>query len=113
MELRECAECGGEYDPESPEKKQAGGKIIHCPDCSEETVVRYLGVKNASGKQAGIEILAFDCPSEREEYRQFWQVNSGLFTGKSCQISRLAATPNVTFKKVAENRGCDNHKGKA
>jgi hypothetical protein len=108
-----CILCEEEFDVNSPEKRRAGGKINHCPDCSEETEVRYLGVQNASGKQSGIEILSFDCKGDREEYRFFWQNNSGLFTGKSCQISRLAATPNVRFTKIAENRGCDNHKGQA
>lgn len=40
--MRQCVICGGEFDPKSRAKKEAGGLITHCPECSEDTP-RVLG----------------------------------------------------------------------
>ena len=111
-QIRVCIECGDEFDLHSPEKRRAGGKITHCPDCSEESTVRYLGVQNAAGKQSGCEILSFDSVKDRENYKHFWQNNSGLFSAAICQMGRLMNDPGIPFRKVAENRPNENHKGK-
>lgn len=110
---RECAECGVEYDPGSRAKKEAGGLFIHCPDCSEETAVRYLGLRSADAKAAGVTILKFESKEDREEYADMWHVNSGMLVGKQCQMQYQKRTPNVRFKKVYEAGLGMNHKGKA
>lgn len=110
---RECVECGCEYDSGSPEKLRAGGLIVHCPDCSEETVVRHAGVASGDGKQAAVQVLAFEEPHDRDRFLRFWAASTGLHTGKNCQISRLPSPQALSFRKVAEFGGNPNHKGKS
>ncbi len=108
-----CAECGFEFDLFSPEKRRAGGKAIHCVDCSEEVAVRYAGVQSADGKSAQATILKFQSEQDRNNYISFWQNNSGLHKGKSCQLGgHLSTTPSVTFQTVV-GFNPTNHKGKA
>jgi hypothetical protein len=96
----------------SPEKRRVGGLITCCPDCSSESVPKYLGLQSADGKAAGVTILKFDSEADREEYRQMWWVNSGMMVGKSCQLGFQKRTPNVKFTKVHEAGLGMNHKGK-
>lgn len=111
--IRKCKSCDLEYDDHSPEKRRAGGLIIHCPDCSEETETKVAGVMSGSGKMSGIEILAFESEEDRKKYLRFHQNNSGFNKGKSCQLGRhLSTTPNIKFRKVSENHPNLNHKGK-
>ena len=111
--MMECRECGGQYNPDSPAKRKIGGLRIHCADCSEETTVKYAGVQGADGKQASVSILRFNSPQDREAYLEYWQNNSGLHKGKSCQIGHgLMATTNIKFQTVAVFEGNVNHKGK-
>ena len=112
--MKTCVSCGDEFDPRSPEKRRAGGLSTHCPDCSEETSVRYAGVTNGEGKMASVQLLKFNSVEDRESYLDFWKVNSGLYKGKSCQIGHgLKSTPAVGFKVIAENNPNKNAKGKA
>ncbi len=108
-----CKECGEEFNPQSPEKRRAGGFIYHCADCSEETAVKYLGLRSADGKSAGITILKFDSEEDRSEYAEMWRVNSGMLVGKQCQMQYQKRTPNVKFQKIHEAGIGMNHKGKA
>lgn len=110
--MRTCKSCEAEFDPNSPAKRAAGGLITHCPECSEETVVPYLGLQSGDGKASGVTILKFDSQADREEYRQVWWVNSGMMVGKSCQLGYQKRTPNVRFRKVYEAGLGMNHKGK-
>lgn len=110
--MRNCVVCSAEYDPHSRAKKLVGGLVTHCPDCSEETSPKYLGLQSGDGKAAGVTILKFDSKEDREEYRQMWWVNSGMMVGKSCQLGYQKRTPNVKFKKVHEAGLGMNHKGK-
>lgn len=111
---RLCIECDAEFDTMSRAKRQAGGLSTHCPDCSEESTVRYAGVQNSDGKQAGVSILRFKTDADRAAYIDFWQVNSGLHKGKSCQIGHgLKSTPGFSYQTVAVFEGNTNHKGKA
>jgi hypothetical protein len=111
--LRECAVCDSLFDPRSPAKLRAGGRINTCPDCSEESAVRYLGLQAGDGKQAGITVLSFGSASDRQQYADFWKNNSGIHKGKSCQLgTHLSTTPNVSFRTVTQS-GATNHKGKA
>lgn len=113
MSMRTCEICEEEFDLNSPEKKRARGKINHCPDCSEETATRYLAVNGADGKMAGISILQFENPEDRENYARAWKHNTGHNKGKVCHLSRsLTAMSGMKFKKVGENFGNANHKGK-
>jgi len=110
--MNTCSECGDKFNPYSPEKRRAGGLFIHCADCSEETSVRCVGVTGSSGKMVGVEILHFDSQEDREEYVEYWKNNSGMYKSKSCQLTKLKATPNIRFKKSHENHPNVNHKGK-
>jgi len=112
--MRTCAECGDQFDHLSRQKRAAGGLSTHCVECSEETSVRYAGVQNSDGKQAGVTILKFQSADDRKDYLEFWQVNSGLRKPKSCQLGYgLKSTPAVGFKTVAVFEGNINAKGKA
>jgi len=109
--LRDCAKCGGPFDPNSHAKRRAGGRINECPECSDEPAVKYLGLSAGDGKQASITVLKFESAEDREEYRQAWWVNSGMMVGKSCQLGLQKRTPNVRFETVTQS-AATNHKGK-
>jgi len=111
--MRTCAECGEEFSLASPEKKRAGGLSIHCPDCSEETVVKHAGVQSGDAKQASVQVLAFEKPEERDSFLKFWAASTGLHTGKNCQISKLPSPIRLSFKKVTEHGTGMNHKGRS
>lgn len=96
----ECEVCGKEFDPNSREKKLAGGKYRHCPTCSDEHVLKYVGVTNAEGKQAGVQILQFESALDRDRYIH-------------ATMQRRCQPPHVPFRKIAEFRGNVNHKGNA
>jgi DNA-directed RNA polymerase subunit RPC12/RpoP len=112
MFIKNCIHCGEKFNLNSPEKNKAGGKSTECPDCSEETVIKYAGVQAADGKQAQATILKFDNEEDKSKYIAFWQNNSGLHKGKSCQLgSHLSTTPSIKFKTVTTFNPT-NHKGK-
>jgi hypothetical protein len=113
--IRECIECGIEFNDSSTAKKRVGGRINECPDCSDEHVVRYLGVQNAAGKMSGCEILAFANNADRDAFNTHWRNNSGMHKGKSCQLGThtIAGSGSFKFKRVAEFGRNDNHKGRA
>jgi len=109
---RECIACGYVFDSRSPAKFVAGGKINHCPDCSNEPTVKYLGLQAGDGKQAGITVLSFNSTADRNRYADFWRNNSGMNKGKSCQLgTHLSTTPGVSYKTVTQS-SATNHKGK-
>jgi len=112
MPSRACRACGESFDPASPEKQRAGGLIIHCPDCSEETEVKYLGVPNAAGKSQGIEVLAFPDEDARRRFSHAWGKNKGMGKGKSSPLGAAGGLEGIPFKKVADFGRNDNHKGK-
>lgn len=110
--LRECFECGSAFDPNSPAKRRAGGRINQCPDCSDEPAVKYLGLANGDGKQASVTILSFTSTADRERYSNFYRNNAGYHKGKSCQLgSHLSTDPGVSFKTVTQATA-SNHKGR-
>lgn len=110
--LKECIHCETHFDPRSPAKQRAGGRINECPDCSTESTVRYLGLMAGDGKQAGITVLKFASDADRDSYAAFWKNNSGLHKGKSCQLgSHLSTTPGVSYQTVTQS-GATNHKGR-
>ena len=113
MNIRICAECEGEYDLHSPEKRRAGGKIYHCPDCAVETTVKYIGVSAGEGKMGTLQVLKFSSNSDRDAYMKFWKATSGMNTGKNCQMQFRAKEPHIKFSTVATFTGNVNHKGKA
>jgi hypothetical protein len=77
-------------------------------------VVKYAGVAAGEGKMSAVQVLRFQSEGDRERYLEYWQNNSGLYKGKSCQIGRgLKSTPNVSFETVTTNNPNANHKGKA
>lgn len=111
--MRICTECDIEFDERSAEKRRVGGRINHCIECSQETTVRYAGVQAADGKQAQATILKFKSEQDKQNYIRFWQVTSGMFKGKSCQLSKTApTTPNIQFQTIT-GFVPTNHKGKA
>jgi NAD-dependent SIR2 family protein deacetylase len=110
--IRECIHCEGTFDTDSPAKKRAGGRINECPECTGEDVPRYLGVASGDGKMASISILAFNNKADREQYKAFWQNNSGLHKGKECQLgSHTSVNPGINFRTVTQS-GAMNHKGR-
>jgi len=107
-----CAECEATFDPRSPAKQRVGGRINTCPDCSNEPVVKYLGLTNGDGKQASITVLSFGSVKDRERYSSYYRNNAGYHKGKSCQLgSHLSTDPGVRFRTVSQT-GATNHKGK-
>lgn len=113
MNMRTCQICEDTFNPHSKEKRLAGGFQTHCPDCSEETTTKYIGVAAGEGKMSSVQILKFDNNEDREQYLEYWKVNSGLYKSKSCQIGRgMKSTPNIGFKTVATLSSNPNHKGK-
>lgn len=107
-----CKACENEFDLHSTAKKNAGGLAIHCPDCSEESVVKYAGVQAADGKQSQATILKFNSDVDKEKYLNFWKNNSGLYKNKGCQLgSHLSTTPKIDFETVVDFNPT-NHKGK-
>ena len=109
----DCAICEESFDLRSSEKKRAGGKRNHCPDCAEETAVPYLAVKSANGKMSDLTILAFESAEDREKYKKAWRAVTGQNKGKSCHLSKsMPAMSGMKFRKVGENRANANHKGK-
>lgn len=108
-----CIECDALFDPQSREKRRAGGLSTHCPDCSDETSVRYLGISAGEGKQASVQVLKFASEGDREAYKKFWKATSGLNTGKQCQMQFRAKEPGIHFETKATFVGNVNHKGKA
>lgn len=111
--MRECFECGGEFDPQSKAKRIVGGLSTHCPDCSEETEVRYFGTSAGEGKQASVQVLKFKSKADREAYAKYWKASSGLNTGKQCQMAFRANEVNISFETRATFIANSNHKGKA
>jgi hypothetical protein len=110
--LRECSECESMFDPHSPAKRRAGGRISTCADCSQESTVRYLGLANGDGKQASVTVLAFNSSSDRERYASYWKANTGYHKGKSCHLSQSnPTTPGVAFRTVSQS-SATNHKGR-
>jgi hypothetical protein len=110
--MKICKICEIDFDENSIEKRRAGGLIVHCPECSDETNTKYLGLQSGDGKSAGVTILSFSSNEDRESYREMWRINSGMTVGKSCQMMIQRSTPNVKFKKVYEAGLGLNHKGK-
>jgi len=110
--IKTCA-CGMEFDLHSYAKKMAGGLAIHCPDCSEETVVRHAGVQSGDGKQASVQVLAFRKPEDRQNFLSYWAAATGLHTGKQCQMGKQPNSRAFHFTKVAEHGTGMNHKGKS
>ena len=110
--IKICIHCECEFNLHSTSKKIAGGKINECPDCSTENVIKYAGVQASDGKQAQASILKFNSEADKAAYLSFWQNNSGLHKGKSCQLgNHLSTTPNVKFE-IITNFIPTNHKGK-
>jgi NAD-dependent SIR2 family protein deacetylase len=111
--IKNCINCGDEFNPHSAEKRRVGGKITQCPDCSEETTVKYIGLQSADGKQAQATILQFNDEKDKNRYLDFWKNNSGYHKSKSCQLgSHLSTTPGVKFKTITQFNPT-NHKGKS
>lgn len=113
MLIKKCIVCDEDFDLHSIAKKRVGGKANQCPDHSEETTVKYAGVQAADGKQSQATILKFKSDEDKTKYIRFWQNNSGLYKGKSCNLgNHLSTTPDISFETVVSFNPT-NHKGKA
>lgn len=116
--MKTCRHCKDEFNERSRHKQLVGGYIDECPWCVEEqggddSPPKYLGVQSGDGKMSGITILAFDDPVARESYKRAWANNTGMHKGKSCHLSGSnTAMHGMSFKKIGENRGNANHKGR-
>jgi hypothetical protein len=87
--------------------------MIHCPDCSSETTVKYAGFASGEGKQASVQIMKFASEQDRQKYMDYWKAASGLNTGKSCQLAFRATEPNVKRDVVITQIANFNSKGRA
>ena len=110
--IRNCVECDAQFDTLSKAKRQAGGLSTVCPECSEETTVRYAGISAGEGKQASVQVLKFKNADDRKAYLRYWAASSGLNTGKQCQLGIRAREVNIQFETKATFTGNTNHKGK-
>ena len=108
----ECIHCEAEFDPNSPAKRRAGGRINECPDCAQETSVRYLAGSSNGGKVAGIEVLKFESQEDRARYARWRAVASGMHKGKSCPLGDVTPCPVTRVQAVTSFGGNDNHKGR-
>jgi hypothetical protein len=110
--IRECTLCSEQYDDRSKSKQLVGGLIIHCPDCSNETAIKYVSLSSSDGKANQATIVKFKSEKDKSAYMRFWQNNSGLHKGKSCQLgSHLSTTPKIEFETLVDFVP-SNHKGK-
>jgi hypothetical protein len=113
MKIITCISCDVEFDLHSPQKKKAGGRMNECIDCANEPAIKYVGLQAADGKQSQATILKFNNELDKQKYIAFWQNNSGLHKGKSCQLGRhLSTTPNIKFETLVAHNPT-NHKGKS
>lgn len=113
MKIINCKECDSQFDLHSEAKKQSGGLIFLCPDCSEESTVKYVGLQSADGKQSQATILKFNSNQDKNDYIAYWQNVTGLHKGKVCQLSKSAkTTPSIPFTTVVSHNPT-NHKGKS
>lgn len=112
MKMMTCVHCDGDFDLHSQAKRAAGGRANECADCADETEVKYLGVRNADGKQAGVEVLKFNTNEERTAFNKFWKQASGMHKGKVCPLNDKPRLQAFTFVKVAETSANGNHKGR-
>lgn len=112
VEMRACRECGEEFDWRS-KVRRLGGYANVCDDCHLEgpdpdantPVIR--GFVTGSGKMAAMQILSFDSKDDADTYGRAWNSNSGWNNRRSGGLN------DVRFKKLGENIGSTNHKGKA
>lgn len=104
---RSCVVCEVEFDTNSPEKRRAGGRLTHCPDCSEESTTKYLGLQSADGKTIGVTILKFENEQDREDYQRMWKSSTS-----SPRAGRCSTTVAAKFTKIHESGLGMNHKGK-
>ncbi len=112
-DMRECTDCENVFDPNSQQKRRAGGRINQCPDCATEHSPKVLGFASGDGKMASLSILRFENQKDAESYKEYFARASGLRNGKSCQLHTPALTaPGVRFRTVAQSEAT-NHKGKA
>lgn len=112
MKIVSCTICEVEFDLHSIQKKKAGGRVSECSDCASEHAIKYVGLQAADGKQSQATILKFSNESDKQKYISFWQNNSGLHKGKSCQLgNHLSTTPNIKFETLVAHNPT-NHKGK-
>ena len=110
--IKKCSECQDDFDLSSPQKIKAGGKSIHCPDCSEEVAIAYLGVQHGDGKGNSLNILSFSSENDRSKYKRFWDNTSGKHKGKQASLSKTAMTdPGIRFQTISQDQA-SNHKGK-
>lgn len=114
----DCKHCGGEFNHNSQQKREVGGKINECPDCvlelGTETAVAYAGVAAGDGKGVGVTVLAFESDKDRAAYVKAWRSNSGQNVGKACQMSNSNSyIGGLKFKKIGESGSIGtNHKGR-
>ena len=113
MKIKTCKECGEEFDFDEKTRRKIRGLSTHCPECSDETSVRYLGISAGEGKQASVQVLKFSSESDRQAYQRYWKASSGLNTGKQCQLGYRANELNISFETRATFTGNVNAKGKA
>jgi|TARA_A100001515_G_scaffold54575_1_gene43147 hypothetical protein len=110
--LRECRECGDDFDPNSEWKREVKGYINVCPWCTEEMggdpAPEIRGFSTGSGKMQDISFVRFEDRHTANQYRRAWNACSG--GGAIRHGHRLN---KIKYEHVGHNAGNPNHKGKA
>lgn len=110
MPIKTCKHCEIQFDPYSQLKQRIGGYFDVCADCTEEhkhekkSVIRAF--TTGEGKMACIQFLEFESEADADEYARIWEGNRGW------NNRRLGGLNSIKFRKVGENSGNRNHKGK-
>ena len=109
--MKKCKHCKEEFD-EKEKIRVRGGYINVCIDCHDcrpdpdENTPVIRGFVTGSGKMAAMQILSFKNRTDADLYGKAWNSNSGWNNRRSGGLN------DVDFKKLGENIGNDNHKGK-
>jgi hypothetical protein len=110
--LRECRECGDEFDSNSQWKREVKGYINVCPWCTEEAggdpAPEIRGFTTGSGKMADISFMRFEDRHAANQYRRAWNACSG--GGAIRNGHRLN---KIKYEHVGHNAGNPKNEGKS
>lgn len=110
MKIKTCKHCEIEFDAWSQRKQAVGGYINVCADCTEERQQEKRSVIRAfttgEGKMACIQFLEFESEADANAYARIWESNRGWNNRRSGGLN------SIRFRKVGENSGNQNHKGR-
>ena len=111
--MRECRECGDEFDSNSRWKREVKGYINVCPWCTEEMggdpAPEIRGFVTGSGKMQDISFVRFESKAEADQYKKAWYAASG--GGNAIRYGHKLN--KIKYEHAGHNGGNPNHKGKS